>query len=96
MANGKDSLNLDDLAQVLVQLDPAVQERRQACKILSGHAAAGFHPKSVIDKAIVNLSPTVEDVSPWENWGDYLPLGVLAAVRRNSSLTSWLAFMHEL
>jgi hypothetical protein len=82
-----------DLAQILAQLDPIPAEKQQACDILATLAGSDTRYSGVdyLAKAILEFRPTVENVRVWRYWERYSSIGLLSAVRHNSSLISWLA-----
>ena len=86
------------LAGALDWLDPAAEDKRQAREVLLGLLAretTGGAAARLAD-ALAQLDPTVHDLRPWRAWAVPPTTELLAAVRRNSALTNWLAALPSL
>ena len=81
----------------LVQLNPTIQDKRQACEALlrwlPGEDAGTTHD---LVRAMVQLDPTVEDLSNWRVWAAEPTTDLLVAARRNSALADWLGALSSL
>jgi hypothetical protein len=80
-------------AQAVFQLDPTENEQRQARDVLFGHLASVTNHWTAVDlmSEASQFDPTLRDLSTWRNWTTPPTAELLAAVRRNSTLASWLA-----
>ena len=82
----------------MVQLDPTAEDKRQAREALLGLLAGqtdGYVAEELAD-GVVQLDPTVRDLSTWRAWAVPPTVELLAAVRRNSALAVWLAALPSL
>ena len=88
-----------DLAGQMNQLDPSTEDKRQAREALLSRAFIqdGYGSFTVSDMSMVaQLDPTVRDLSNWPAWTIQPTAELLAAVRRNTALHSWLAVLPSL
>ncbi len=81
------------LADGQARLDPTAEERRQAREALLRLLARQTDSRSAEELAggVARLDPTVQDLRTWRTWAVQPTAELLAAARRNSALTSWLA-----
>ena len=82
----------------LAQLDPTAEDKRQAREALLGLLARETD-SGVAERlagALAQLDPTVHDLRTWRAWAVRPTAELLAAVRRNSALTNWLAALPSL
>ena len=86
------------LAGGLVLLDPTAEDRRQARDALLARLARETNSRAAAELAagLVPLGPTVHDLGTWRAWAVQPTSELLAAVRRNSALTNWLAVLPSL
>jgi hypothetical protein len=91
LADEKSKWAIQDLAEELAQLAATAQEKEQARQVLLGLTVKADRRKiwNPID-VLAELAPTVAELGSWEG----LPIApnpaLLAAMRRNSSLSAWL------
>ena len=86
------------LAGGVAQLDPTAEDKRQARDALLG-LLAGETDSEVAEQlvgGVAQLDPTVHDLRTWRAWAVRPTAELLAAVRRNSALTDWLAALPSL
>ena len=83
---------------LLVQLDPTAEDKRQARDALLTLLARATNSRLAegLADGLVQLDPTVHDLRTCRAWAVGPTAGLLAAVRRNSELTSWLAALPSL
>ena len=79
-----------ELAKALVRLDPTAEDKRQARGALLEALARETDSWDVAD-GLVQLDPTLHDLSSWHASAVPLPTELLTAVRRNSAIADWLA-----
>ena len=88
----------EGLAGGLAQLDPTAEDKRQARDALLGLLAretdSGW--AAGLADGLGQLDPTVHDLRTWRAWAVRPTAELLAAVRRNSALTNWLAALPSL
>ena len=86
------------LAGALCPLDPTAEDKRQARGALLGLLAPETSSRRAADLAdkLVQLDLTVHDLRTWRAWAVRPTAELLAAVRRNSALTNWLAVLPSL
>ena len=90
------------LGDALARLDPAAEDKRQAREVLLGLLARQAGGLAIFDLAaglgdvLAQLDPTVHDLRTWRAWTVRPTAELLAAVRRNSALTNWLAALPSL
>jgi hypothetical protein len=98
LARETTSYRAAELADVLGELDPTAEDKRQARDTLLGRLArettSGM--AAALARELVLLDPTVHDLRTWRAWAVRPTAELLAAVRRNSALTSWLAVLPSL
>jgi hypothetical protein len=100
------SLRAAELAGALGPLDPTAEDKRQARGALLGRltrettsrlAAELADKLAQLDPTVHDLgTPTVHDLGTWRAWAVRPTAELLAAVRRNSALTNWLAVLPSL
>jgi hypothetical protein len=86
------------LAGELAQLATTAEDRRQARDALVGLLAretSGWAAERLAG-GLAQLDPTVHDLRTWRAWAIQPTAELLAAVRRNSALTNWLAGLPSL
>ncbi len=94
----KDNYVAGRLAGRLGPLDPTAEDKRQARHALLG-LLAGESDSEVAGRladGLARLDPTVHDLRTWRAWAVPPTAELLAAVRRNSALTNWLAALPSL
>ncbi len=98
LARETDSGRAERLAAGVAQLDPTAEDRRQARDALLGRLARETDSGAAAGLAdgLVLLDPTVHDLRTWRAWAVRPTAELLAAVRRNSALTNWLAVLPSL
>ena len=82
----------------MVQLAPTAEDQRQAREALLGLLAGqtdGYLAEKLVAE-VIQLDPTVPDLSTWRAWAVPPSVKLLAAVRRNSALAAWLAALPSL
>ena len=86
------------LAGGVAQLDPTAEDKRQARSALLARLACATDSWLVEQLAggVARLDPTVHDLRTWRAWAVPPTAELLAAVRRNSALTNWLAALPSL
>ena len=93
-----DSREALGLAGLLVQLDPAAEDKRRArdalLTLLAGQTDGDVAEQ--LARGLAQLDPTVHDLRTWRAWAVGPTAELLAAVRRNSALTDWLAALPSL
>ena len=79
-------------------LDPTAEDKRQARDALLGLLARETDSwvAAGLAGALAQLDPTVHDLRTWRAWAVRPTAELLAAVRRNSALTNWLAVLPSL
>ena len=98
LAHETDSRMATELADVLGRLATTAEDRRQARGALLGrlaHETTSWTATELAD-ALGPLDPTVHDLRTWRAWAGRPTAELLAAVRRNSALTNWLASLPSL
>ena len=98
LAGESDSEVAGRLAGGLGPLDPTAEDKRQARHALLG-LLAGESDSEVAGRladGLARLDPTVHDLRTWRAWAVRPTAELLAAVRRNSALTNWLAALPSL
>ena len=98
LARQNDSREAEWLAGTLGTLDPTAEDRRRARDALLGRLAGQTDSTMTANLAdtLAQLDPTVHDLRTWHAWGVQPTAELLAAVRRNSALTNWLAVLTSL
>jgi NACHT domain len=79
------------IAETLAILDPTPEENLYAMRILRSHAQNRPGDQYVLAASMLALHPTAEAITGWPFPQARLRVDLLAAARRNSSLTDWLA-----
>ena len=89
---------VERLAGGLAQLATTAEDKRQARDALLGLLARETDSKVAAKLAggLAQLDPTVHDLRTWRAWAVRPTAELLAAVRRNSALTGWLAALPSL
>ena len=82
----------------LAQLDPTAEDKRQARDALLARLAGKTNSGEAeqLVGGLAQLDPTVHDLRTWRAWAVRPTAELLAAVRQNSALTSWLAALPSL
>jgi hypothetical protein len=87
-----------ELASVLIQLGPTEDDahhaRQTLVKLLAGQNYDSVAAR--LASGVMQLAPTVNDLSNWHTWVTQPTIELLAAVRRNSPLSIWLAALPSL
>ena len=98
LAHQTDSKRAAELAGALGPLEPTAEDRRQARDALLGLLAhqTDSERAAALAGALAQLDPTVHDLRTWRAWAVRPTAELLAAVRRNSALTNWLAVLPSL
>ena len=98
LAGATDSWSAEQLAGALAQLDPVAEDKRQARGALLVLLRGETNPWVAVQLAgrLAQLDPTVHDLRTWRAWAVRPAAELLAAVRRNSALTNWLAALPSL
>ena len=93
-----DSHEAEGLAGALAQLAMTAEDKRQARKALVGLLARETDSQEAewLVGGLAQLDPTVYDLRTWPAWSAQPTAELLAAVRRNSALTNWLAALPSL
>ena len=98
LAGQADGWVASELVLGVVQLSPTAQDKRQArhalLALLAGQASGPLAARLV--DSLVRLDPTASDISTWRAWEVPPTTKLLAAVRRNSELSAWLAALPAL
>ena len=89
--------HVEELVRAMVQLNPTAQDKRRAREALAGWLAreTGSWQAEILGRAMIQLDPTVHDLS-FLRAGAVPPVELLTAVRQNSALADWLAFLPSL
>ncbi len=98
LAHASGSWVAEQLAGGLARLDPTAEDKRQARDVLLGLLARETDSRVAerLAGGLAQLDPTVHDLRTWRAWAVRPTAEVLAAVRRNSALTNWLAALPSL
>ena len=98
LARATDSGTAAQLAAGLALLDPTAEDKRQARVALLGLLARETDREAAgrLAGTMAQLDPTVHDLRTWHAWAVQPTAELLAAVRRNSALTDWLAALPSL
>ncbi len=90
-----DSLQCAKLAATLTKLGPAAEEQAQArhalIKLLRGETNPGT--AEMLADAMAGLSPTLADLRGSYGWPWAPSAALLAAVRKNTKLSDWIAYL---
>ena len=80
----------DTLVDWIIRLSPTAENENQARSALI--RLISLHGPSRLASILTQLHPTVADLKAWHTWPEpaKLPTTLLAAARRNSSLTAWV------
>ncbi len=94
----KDNRVAGRLAGELAPLGPTAEDKRQARHALLGLLAGETSADTAerLADGLARLDPTVHDLRTWRAWAVPPTAELLAAVRRNSALTSWFAALPSL
>jgi Domain of unknown function (DUF4062)/NACHT domain len=87
-----------ELTAGVIQLDPSAQDKlraRNALLALLRGQTSGPLAARLMD-ALAQLDPTASDINDWRGWEALPTVNLVAAVRRNSELTAWLAVLPDL
>lgn len=81
------------LAHAVARFDPAPKDRREVRHALLGRLAQETEDWQAeqLANALARLNPTTEDLAGWHAWGAPPTTDLLAAVRRNSTTSAWVA-----
>jgi hypothetical protein len=98
LAGETDSWVAAVLAGVMAQLDPTAEDSSQAREALLARLAGETDSWEAerLAGVMAQLDPTVHDLRTWRAWAVRPTAELLAAVRRNSALISWLAALPSL
>ena len=98
LARETDSHVAVKLARAVARLATTAEDKRQARGALVGVLARGTDSWGAVELAgdLAQLDPTVHDLRTWRAWTVRPAAELLAAVRRNSALTNWLAALPSL
>ena len=98
LAGQTDGWMAERLGAGVAQLDPTAEDRRRARAALLGRLARETDSSvaAALAGALGLLDPTVHDLRTWRAWAVRPAAELLAAVRRNSALTNWLAVLPSL
>jgi hypothetical protein len=93
LARETDSQDARVMAEKVAGLDPTAQERGKVRVALLGLLARETNSwqASSLMEAVARFDPSLDDVSKWRSWAAPPPTTMLAAVRRNSEISAWLA-----
>ncbi|MGH7868845.1 MAG: hypothetical protein ACREP9_14740, partial [Candidatus Dormibacteraceae bacterium] len=82
------------IVDAIAQLDPTAEEKQKSIGILTTLlSTCHFVERDHIASSIIQLKPTIHDLSAWPREAGQPSSALLAAARRNSPLASWLAGM---
>ena len=89
------SFAVESLLETIVKLAPTPEEMRQTRRALSRLLADQTDHKvtAQLMNAMIYFDPIVRDLSNWQAWASPPTHQLLAAARRNSTFTDWLAFV---
>ncbi len=98
LARADDSWEAGQLADGLARLATTAEDKRQAREALLGLLARATYGGAAgrLADGLAGLDPTVHDLRTWRTWAIRPTAELLAAVRRNSALTNWLAALPSL
>src|SRR6185312_4652029 len=86
----------------IVQLASTAPDKREAREVivkLLAHDLTGENTEYMaqyLEHGMAQLDPSVDDLRTWRSWAVAPTVELLAAARRNSSLTAWLAALPTL
>jgi hypothetical protein len=98
LARATDNWGTARLAGELARLDPTAEDKRQARDTLLALLARATDSWGAarLTGRLAQLDPTAEDLRTWRAWAVRPTTELLAAARRNSALTNWLAALPSL
>jgi hypothetical protein len=98
LASQTDGFLAESLVRGVLQLGPTAEDKRRACEALRrllDQQADGLMAGNVMS-SMTRLDPTVGDLTTWRTWRVLPTAELLAAVRRNSTLSDWLSALSSL
>ena len=98
LAGQADGWGASELVTGIVQLSPTAQDKRRARKALLtilASPAKGLLAARLVDD-LARLDATARDIRAWRAWQALPTAELLAAVRRNSNVATWLAALPHL
>jgi NACHT domain len=85
------------LVRILVKLDPSEEDMKQARKVILGVLMDTTERDAAqLIRVLSQVNPTTDDLTNWQSWASVPTDALLAAVRRNSDIHTWIDTLESL